>query len=356
MKKKIKIILLILLILLVGAGIFVSKFKKTEIKIPEIYTVEKEDMEFTYSLEGEVESKKTISVYSTTNGKVKNIYYRLWDSVKKGDVLLELDNSALDSINKTIDVTSIRVNDLKEKYELNKKLYDNGMIAESTLKDSYNQYKIEKIELDNLVREKNKIELSVKTPISGIITELNADSNYTIDQSKPLFKISDTDNLKVVVSLTNDKVKNLRMGNGVEITSNAIIDNQTIYGEVSTIEKISYTDQETGDAVTRINIEIGENLNLKPGDKVLAKIYYENLRDVMVVPVNYVLSDIDGKSYVYIINSENTVEKRFVELGLNDGSKYEVKSGLNKGDRVLNNSEGLFKEGEKINDNSGKSK
>lgn len=356
MKRKIKIILIVLLILVIGFGIFYKKAKGKEIKVPEIYTVEKANMEFTYSLEGQVESQKTISVYSTTNGKVKKIYYRLWDSVKKGDILLELDNSALDTINKSIEMYNIKVNDLKEKYDLNKKLYENGMVSEIALKDSYNQYKLEKLELDNLIREKNKIELKVKTPISGIITELNADDNYTIDQSKPLFKISDTDNLKVVVSLSNDKVKNLAYGNGVEITSDALVNNEIVYGQVGTIEKIAYTDQEVGDSVTRVNIDLGDKYNLKPGDKVLAKIYYKNLVDVVVVPINYVLVDVDSKSYVLAINKDNVLEKRMVELGLNDGSKYEVLSGLNKGDRIINNSQNLFKEGEKINDNSEKSK
>lgn len=356
MKRKIKIISIVLLILVIGFGIFYKKAKGKEIKVPEIYTVEKANMEFTYSLEGQVESQKTISVYSTTNGKVKKIYYRLWDSVKKGDILLELDNSALDTINKSIEMYNIKVNDLKEKYDLNKKLYENGMVSEIALKDSYNQYKLEKLELDNLIREKNKIELKVKTPISGIITELNADDNYTIDQSKPLFKISDTDNLKVVVSLSNDKVKKLAYGNGVEITSDALVNNEIVYGQVGTIEKIAYTDQEIGDSVTRVNIDLGDKYNLKPGDKVLAKIYYENLVDVIVVPINYVLVDVDSKSYVLVINKDNVLEKRIVELGLNDGSKYEVLSGLNKGDRIINNSQNLFKEGEKINDSSEKSK
>jgi multidrug efflux pump subunit AcrA (membrane-fusion protein) len=55
-----------------------------------------------------------------------------------------------------------------------------------------------------------------------------------------------------------------------------------------------------------------------------------------------------GKKTVYVVNADNEVEQRTVTLGLQTPTKYEVLSGLKKGDMVLIGDASQVKPGEKV--------
>lgn len=65
--------------------------------------------------------------------------------------------------------------------------------------------------------------------------------------------------------------------------------------------------------------------------------------------MQYILFE-NNTSYAYVINSKGIVEKRKLVLGKNDTVNYEVLDGIKEHEKVLNNSNGLYKEGTKIND------
>lgn len=346
MKKKL-IIIFVLIVAIIGGLYLVSNSTKTE-EVANTYIVETKDMVLSYLNEGKVESEKTISVYSSTSGKVKKIYKRVWDSVKKGDILLEIDKSSIDTLETNIEKTKLQLQALTKTYEINKELYQNGLVSKNSLEKIQDEVKIAKLEYDKLLRDKNKVELEVKTPISGIITYINADENYTIDLSKALFTISDTDNLKVVISLPNTKVKNLKIGDIAKVTSSSLPNGEELTGRITSIEKISSINSQYNDSETNIIVKLENNSTLKPGDLVDVNIIYEEKENQIYVPLNYINSEIDGKIYVYIINKKNEVEKRNIEILNDDGQNYYVKSGLAVGDELLDNSSLKYKEGDKI--------
>lgn len=91
---------------------------------------------------------------------------------------------------------------------------------------------------------------------------------------------------------------------------------------------------------------------LKPGVSVDAKIIYSSLKNKLFVPIQYVQfeNNENNKPYTYVINNKGLLEKRVLKLGKSDTLNYEVLSGLHEHEKLLNNSNHLYKEGEKIND------
>lgn len=357
MKKNKKLKYVILLIIVAIIGFFVKNLfteKKVDV-IPEIYTVEKGNIKFTYNEKGTVESEKIVSVYATTAGSVKNVKYRLWDEVKKGDILLDLDEKSIDDLNTTIEINKLKLLELKNTVRLNEELYNNGLLSKNEYEKSKLNLEVANLELKKLLNEKNKVELYVKAPISGVITELNADNNYKIDLSKPLFKISDTDNLKIIVSLVNIKSKNVNVGDKVHLSSDSLDDNLLLEGKVVTKEKISYYNKTYGDSETNVVIKLNDNNKLKPGDEVNVEIEYKNLENVLLLPTIYINTDENNNTFVYLVEN-NVVVKRNVVLGDNDSYNYVVLEGLKENDKVLNNSSMYFKEGDKLDDKGNKSK
>lgn len=347
-------ILILLLLLILGYCGYNKIFKKPENVPINFYQVTKKDEIQSYNFSGLVTSDKTVSVYSTVSGKVNKIYKREWDSVNKGDVLLDINQDSISSIQNNIDSASIRLKSAKDKYEMSQKLYDNGLISKNDLEDAKQNYELNNLSYKEYLNKAKDISLKVTAPISGVITELNADENFSISESKALYKISDTVNLSIKVEVPNSQLKYIKVGNSATVTSNSLPDGTVLNGVVESIEKIAYSSKQYSDTLTNVYIRLDNNSTLKPGEIVNVNIVYNVLKNELLVPNNYILLDENSKPYVMI--DENGIAKRaYVELGERTSTSYAIKSGLDDNAILIDNSSHTIKEGDKVRDNSQKS-
>ncbi len=345
----------IIAILVAIAGISFVKFTSSNSNMTvsaasiETKEVVKTNMLLKYDVDGTVESEKEVLVFPTVPGKVKRVYYRLGDEVEKGAILLDMDSSSIEDININIDKASLSVSQRKKELSALQSLYSVGGASKSEIEQARNALKLAELDLKSAKNSSSGLSSSVVSPVSGVITESNADDNLKVDQSKQLFKIVDVENLKVSAEIPNSKVKNIKVGSKVIIKSDSLPDGTKIEATVSDISKISTLSTKFNDSVTKTNIKLEKNSGLKPGEKVKLSIIYDELNDVITVPLLYVEIDaVTNKSYVYVLGKNNIVEKREVVVGKTDNINYEIKSGLEVGDKLLNNISKQFKEGDKL--------
>ena len=331
----------IIAILVAIAGISFVKFTSSNsnktVSAASIETKEvvKTNMLLKYDVDGTVESEKEVLVFPTVPGKVKKVYYRLGDEVEKGAILLDMDSSSIEDININIDKASLSVSQRKKELSDLQSLYSVGGASKSEIEQARNALKLAELDLKSAKNSSSGLSSSVVSPVSGVITESNADDNLKVDQSKQLFKIVDVENLKVSAEIPNSKVKNIKVGSKVIIKSDSLPDGTKIEATVSDISKISTLSTKFNDSVTKTNIKLEKNSGLKPGEKVKLSIIYDELNDVITVPLLYVEIDaVTNKSYVYVLGKNNIVEKREVVVGKTDNINYEIKSGLEVGDKL----------------------
>ena len=315
----------------------------------EIKEVVKTNMLLKYDVDGTVESEKEVLVFPTVPGKVKKVYYRLGDEVEKGAILLDMDSSSIEDIKINIDKAALTVSQRKKDLVDLQALYSVGGASKSEVEQAKNALRLAELDLKSAKNSSSGLSSSVVSPVSGVITESNADDNLKVDQGKQLFKIVDVENLKVTSEIPNSKVKNIKVGSKVIIKSDSLPDGTKIEATVSDISKISTLSTKFNDSVTKTNVKLEKNSGLKPGEKVKLSIIYDELNDVITVPLLYVEIDAAAnKSYVYVLGKNNIVEKREVTVGKTDNINYEIKSGLEVGDKLLNNISKQFKEGDKL--------
>ena len=331
----------IIAILVAIAGISFVKFTSSNsnktVSAASIETKEvvKTNMLLKYDVDGTVESEKEVLVFPTVPGKVKKVYYRLGDEVEKGAILLDMDSSSIEDININIDKASLSVSQRKKELSDLQSLYSVGGASKSEIEQARNALRLAELDLKSAKNSSSGLSSSVVSPVSGVITESNADDNLKVDQSKQLFKIVDVENLKVSAEIPNSKVKNIKVGSKVIIKSDSLPDGTKIEATVSDISKISTLSTKFNDSVTKTNIKLEKNSGLKPGEKVKLSIIYDELNDVITVPLLYVEIDaVTNKSYVYVLGKNNIVEKREVVVGKTDNINYEIKSGLEVGDKL----------------------
>ena len=350
-KKRFAIIAIFVIIAGISLVKFTSSTSKATVSVAnaEIKEVEKTNMLLKYDVDGTVESEKEVLVFPTVPGKVKKVYYRLGDEVEKGAILLDMDSSSIEDININIDKASLSVSQRKKELSDLQSLYSVGGASKSEIEQARNALRLAELDLKSAKNSSSGLSSSVVSPVSGVITESNADDNLKVDQSKQLFKIVDVENLKVSAEIPNSKVKNIKVGSKVIIKSDSLPDGTKIEATVSDISKISTLSTKFNDSVTKTNIKLEKNSGLKPGEKVKLSIIYDELNDVITVPLLYVEIDaVTNKSYVYVLGKNNIVEKREVVVGKTDNINYEIKSGLEVGDKLLNNISKQFKEGDKL--------
>lgn len=345
--KKIFVIALIIVILFGGYTYLKNKNNSSNLPSPEVTEVFKDNLELVYEVQGEVASEKTVLIYPTLSGKVKKVNYRLGDQVSKGDVLAVIDESSLTEINSNIEKAKILLNQRRKEYNDLLSLYNVGGVSKSELDKANDNLRLANLDLNNILNSSNEVSNRVVSTVSGVITETYVDENLQVDRGKYLFKIVDVENLKINAEIPNSKVKNMKEGNKVIISSDSLDEGVNILAKIDEISKISTKNSKFNDAVTTVKINLEKNSGLKPGDIVVLKIIYEEIKDATLVSALDIEEE-NGQTYVYILDENNTVRKKNVVLGKSDGNYYEVKSGINSGDRVINNTFKLYKDGDKI--------
>jgi membrane fusion protein, multidrug efflux system len=86
---------------------------------------------------------------------------------------------------------------------------------------------------------------------------------------------------------------------------------------------------------------------LKPGQFVVASLHLETLHNVIALPSNAVQQDPNG-SFVYVIQPDQTAEKRRIDVARNDGTVAVIGSGINAGEQVVLDGQYGLKPGAKV--------
>lgn len=183
----------------------------------------------------------------------------------------------------------------------------------------------------------------VLAPSGGIIAERIARIGDVTNGSQKLFSIINNGALELKVTVAETLLPQIKIGADVKITSDAD-PRISISGTVRDIAPL--VDAETRQAT--VNIDLPSNALLRPGMFLRAAITSQEVES-LTVPYEAVQWQPDSTAFVYFIEDENTARARRVEVGTSLGgtrTRVEIKSGLNKGDRVIVAGAGFVKDGD----------
>jgi multidrug efflux system membrane fusion protein len=102
----------------------------------------------------------------------------------------------------------------------------------------------------------------------------------------------------------------------------------------------------TGTVMLRANFENSDE-RLYPSQFVNVVMLLDTVKDALRVPVGAVQRGAPG-SYVYLVDTENTVSVHPIKLGPQDGDFYAVESGLSPGDVVVTDGADRLRDGAKV--------
>lgn len=273
----------------------VHSCKKSKAYIYETSEVTKGSIVNTVTATGTIEAITSVVVGTQVSGIVEKLYVDFNSQVKKGQVLAELDKTALRSGVQqslaTLDNAKAEMEYQASNYERSKALYEKNLIAQADHDQARYNHEKSKATLKNSQAQYDKalVQLGYATiysPIDGVVMNRAVDEGQTVAASfntPEIFTIAqDLTQMQVEADIDESDIGMIRQGQRVEFDVDAFPDEKF----AGTVEQIRLSPVTTSNVVTYTVIINAPNPDKKllPGMTANIVIYAEEIKDVLTIP------------------------------------------------------------------------
>lgn len=179
------------------------------------------------------------------------------------------------------------------------------------------------------IAKENVANCTIKAPISGYISSKNFNIGQMAAPGVEAFSIKDTASLDVEINVTESVIANISKGTKATVS----IKSAKLEGIKGKVTAVGETKNEaTGMFTVKVSIP-NKNKKIKIGMLADVTLSTERAKKVLTVDYDSLISKND-KYYVYVARN-NVAVKKEVEVGITDGKKAEIISGIKAGDMVI---------------------
>jgi HlyD family secretion protein len=383
-------VIVAVLVLIVGVAVAFSR-GSSKIDPSKLAKVEKGDLAKSVVATGKVEPITKVEVKSKASGIVKKLLVEYGDHVKQGQLLAQLDKVEIeagveqsraallaaqanlkgaqaDYERAKVDAESPEVPLLKRAYERAVQMAKDGVVSESALDDAEKAYKLA-VNKQNVARAQMTV---LQAKISQSEAEVARDQaslkqfveqlNYT-DITSPITGIVLSrdvemgDAVSSILVLGSSATLVMTLGDTSQVYVKGKVDESDIgrvyLGQPARIKVESFKDKTFNGVVTKISpmgvekdnvttFEVRVSIN-NPGGELRAEmtanaeIILDEHKSVLQIPEGAIIYDKDRKASVEVPDPKGKEGKRkvAVNIGISNGAKTEVLSGLKVDDQVI---------------------
>lgn len=285
---------------------------------------------------GVLEPENEVSEVTRTGGRIVLINKKNGDSVRRGEVVLKLEDQATESaylrarakhISSLSDYETKKINFQKlEELRRDKYISEDEFLTKRATFD-LSHANLEDAKATYLSAKKDFEELEVKSELDGIITDLNEKLYNQVEKNRTLFTVVDSRKMYIRTGVSVSEITGVELGNRAELHIEGV--DREYVGTVVEINPVASRD--TKKYQVKIAVDNRENV-LKKG--MYTKVTVESGRkEAYAVPKSAIVVR-DLFSYIFLIENGEAKEIK-VERGFADGDLVEVVSSELKGDMVL---------------------
>ncbi|MBI2731481.1 MAG: efflux RND transporter periplasmic adaptor subunit [Sphingobacteriales bacterium] len=314
-------------------------------KLVEVLTVANQKFEHFIELQGKIDADN-ISYVSPRGqpGLVKALFIKKGDAVKKGQLLIKLDDAIIRqniaAAKQGLEQIKTQLAFAKNLYQRQKNLWDQNIGTEVQVISAKNN--VDALEAQLKTAEENVkaageqwATTNIYADVNGIADQVNVRVGETFtgfSGNQPQIQIVNTSSLKIVADIPETYLAKVKTGNPVEAFI-PDVNNKLIKAKVSVISQAI-------NANSRgfiMEAKIPADAQLKPNMVAQVKIQDYASQSAIVIPLTTIQTDEKGK-FVFVLTKENnkTVSrKKPIIIGEIYGDMVEVKAGLAAGDQVI---------------------
>jgi len=379
------------IVLLIAGGVFAATRGGTKIDPSKLAKVEKGDLAKSVVATGKVTPITKVEVKSKASGIVKKLLVDYGDRVKKGQLLAQLDkieieaqveqskaaleaaeanlkSSQADSERAKVDAEGPDVPLLKRAYDRAVSMAKDGVVSTSALEDAQKNYEMslnkQNVSKAQVTVLKAKIAQSqaqvaqdqanlkqleeqlsytdIISPIDGIVLSRDVQMGDAVSSILVLgssatlvMTLGDTSEVYVKGKVDESDIGKVYLGQRARIKVESFKD-KTFDGKVTKISPMGVEKDNVTTFEVRVSIQ-NPGGELKAEMTANAEIILEEHKNVLQIPEGAILYDKDKKASVEIPNpkGKDGKDKIAVNIGISNGAKTEVLSGLKEGDQVV---------------------
>lgn len=347
---------------------------------------------------GEARPYREVGVVPRLQEGVEKINVQVGDSVKKGDILLELKKEdeliavekaeaalkiaqanlqntlngsreeELHQLRAKLDAAKSDLELTQTNYDRYKELYDKEYISKQFFEEASNELTAAKssyesarqslklaeagstseeikslegqVEQAQASLKADKLDLAratISAPISGIISDLDIEVGE-ISASSAVITIADLSRVKIETYISEAAVNKIKVGEDVDVDFEALEDKFT--GEITSISPVADSTKK------RFPVEIvvnNPNTIIKAGMYATIKLKTDRVYDQIIIPQNAVMEE-NGAEYVFIVK-DNQAKRVEVTTGLSSEDGVAILNGLQAGEQLVITGQEYLKDG-----------
>lgn len=315
---------------------------------------------------GNIKAQDVVGVIPQVSNRITRIYVDLGDTVRQGQLMAKIYDATFKDqlIQAEAQVTQAQtaVSRDSSQYNRQKQLSDRDLgtaVEFDNAKAAYESSKAQlKTALANLTQsQENFNNTEVRSPVRGVVNSRGFAVGDLASAGQPIFEIANLTGYETRVFLPIQDWKQVRIGQEVDLR----VSNEEDASSKGVVSRISpQIDATTGLGEVVISLNQSSS-SIFPGVLTEARITVADKSAAITVPrsalVEAVKTVIDPESNsiqldrtfaVFVAQGDTAVERRELELGIEQGDRIEVLSGLRPGERIVTTGQQGLEDGSKI--------
>jgi RND family efflux transporter MFP subunit len=373
---------------LIGRKVRASQSEDSAIQPAAVVLAKRKPLVNSITLSGEFRPFQEVDVHAKVAGYIRKIYVDVGDRVKEGQTLAVLEVPELNAQLQGADATVRRAKDAirraKGGLDRSESLHAAthldytrlkeasaarpGLIAEQELDDAQAKDKEGEAQIASdeaaLSEAQNQLDVAVAeqkqlsamsdytrivAPFNGVITRRNVDNGALVQagtnsntQALPVVTVAETDLFRLTLPIPESAVPLIHLGTTVTVHVSSL--NRDFEGKVSRFS--DSVNQETRTMHTEVDVP-NKNGSIVEGMYAEVNLTLARKDSVLAVPVQAVTRN-GSEATVLVVNSQDRVEERNVQLGMEGANEVEIVSGLSPSEQVVVGSRSEFRAGDKV--------
>lgn len=310
-----------------------------------------EDLQEIFTTVGTVEADSKAIISSKVSGRIAQVLVNLGNYVKKGQVLASLEKTDFLNEREQAKATLLQAEashvENKATFSRMQKLFNEELISRQEYDSAKTQLEIAETSVQQArfglaLREEQLQNTEIRSPITGYVGSRQINPGEMVSPGVKLMEVVDLSNVYITVHLSDSYIAQIKPGQNAQISLTSL--QEAIYtGSVDQVSPLADATQKTFPVRIRLDNSSGV---FKDGMLAEVKLNFNHRQGVITIPINAVVDEVGTKA-VFVVEEDRAIRK-IVELGISDGNRIEILSGLTAGEQVVVLGQANLEDGSKV--------
>jgi len=288
---------------------------------------EKRPVKEALSLVGTLAANESVEIKSEIDGVIQEILFQEGDVVKKGQLLVKLDETRLAAL---LAESEANFALSKANYERSKELLKSELISQQEYDQTVASYQGN--EAGVAIKKRELKDTRIYAPFDAVVSSRNVSPGQVISKSAIITYLVDIDPVKAEFNVPERFLGQLQPGQRVELGV-AAFTGKKFTGTVFFVSPFINSDTRTALVKAQLPNPNGE---LKPGMFANLELELALRENAIVIPEAAISQIREGnRGLVYVIGADSQVQTRALTFGVRLPRFIEVVEGLKEGEQVV---------------------